>query len=220
MRAANALARRSLLARPVRTVLTVIGIALGTGVLVAGLILNAALDAAVERSVTDIVGRADVRVAAFEEQGLSPESVAAVATTPGVATVAPSLERRTYPLASGALATLPAPVTVVGIARAADPAVHDRPLSAGAPLGFGEKLLAAYFQAVTPRTAGFNTISIGDMTAPALFLIAWSGSSFGAGLFLGPAIQADVIDYDEFHTGRRREAHSRSRKGAHPRLPP
>jgi trk system potassium uptake protein TrkH len=39
-----------------------------------------------------------------------------------------------------------------------------------APLGIGEKLLAAYFQAVTPRTAGFNTISIGDMTAPALFL--------------------------------------------------
>jgi trk system potassium uptake protein TrkH len=38
------------------------------------------------------------------------------------------------------------------------------------PLGVGGKLLAAYFQAVTPRTAGFNTISIGDMTAPALFL--------------------------------------------------
>jgi trk system potassium uptake protein TrkH len=38
------------------------------------------------------------------------------------------------------------------------------------PLGFGEKLLAAYFQAVTPRTAGFNTLSIGDMTVPALFL--------------------------------------------------
>ena len=39
-----------------------------------------------------------------------------------------------------------------------------------APLGFGEKLLAAYFQAITPRTAGFNTVSIGDMTSPALFL--------------------------------------------------
>jgi trk system potassium uptake protein TrkH len=38
------------------------------------------------------------------------------------------------------------------------------------PLGFGGKLLAAWFQAVTPRTAGFNTISIGEMTAPALFL--------------------------------------------------
>ena len=126
------------MARPVRTALTVIGIALGTGVLVAGLILNAALDAAVDRSVADIVGRADVRVAAFEEQGLSIESVTAVATTPGVATVAPSLERRTYPLASGALVTLPAPVTVVGIARAADPAVHDRPLAAGHPLGTGD----------------------------------------------------------------------------------
>jgi GPH family glycoside/pentoside/hexuronide:cation symporter len=39
-----------------------------------------------------------------------------------------------------------------------------------------------------------------------LALIAWSGSSFGAGLFLPPAIQADVIDYDELHTGKRREA--------------
>ncbi len=39
-----------------------------------------------------------------------------------------------------------------------------------------------------------------------LALISWSGSSFGAGLFLPPAIQADVIDYDELHTGKRREA--------------
>jgi len=37
-------------------------------------------------------------------------------------------------------------------------------------------------------------------------VISWAGSSFGAGLFLPPAIQADVIDYDELHTGKRREA--------------
>jgi GPH family glycoside/pentoside/hexuronide:cation symporter len=43
-------------------------------------------------------------------------------------------------------------------------------------------------------------------TLPGLVLIAWAGSSFGAGLFLGPAMQADVIDYDELHTGKRREA--------------
>jgi putative ABC transport system permease protein len=138
VRAANALARRSLLARPVRTVLTVIGIALGTGVLVAGLILNAALDAAVDRSVADLLGRADVRVAAFEEQGLSPESVAAAATTPGVATAVPTLERRTYPLPGAAAAELPAPITVIGIERAAELAVRDRPLAAGAPLGTGD----------------------------------------------------------------------------------
>ncbi len=39
-----------------------------------------------------------------------------------------------------------------------------------APLPLGEKLLAAWFQSVSPRTAGFNTIDIGAMTGPALFL--------------------------------------------------
>ena len=39
------------------------------------------------------------------------------------------------------------------------------------PLGWGEATLAAYFQAVTPRTAGFNTIAIGDMSQAALFVL-------------------------------------------------
>jgi GPH family glycoside/pentoside/hexuronide:cation symporter len=41
---------------------------------------------------------------------------------------------------------------------------------------------------------------------PFLLLIAYLGSGFGAGQFLNPSIQADVIDYDELHTGKRREA--------------
>jgi trk system potassium uptake protein len=40
-----------------------------------------------------------------------------------------------------------------------------------APLGVGEGLLAAYFQAVTPRTAGFNTLDIGGMLPASLFLL-------------------------------------------------
>ena len=39
------------------------------------------------------------------------------------------------------------------------------------PLGAGEAWLAAYFQAITPRTAGFNTIAIGSMTEPALVIV-------------------------------------------------
>lgn len=39
------------------------------------------------------------------------------------------------------------------------------------PLGSGEAILAAYFQAVTPRTAGFNTIDIGAMMPASLFLV-------------------------------------------------
>lgn len=37
-------------------------------------------------------------------------------------------------------------------------------------LNFGGKLLNAWFQSVTPRTAGFNTIDIGQMTTAGLFL--------------------------------------------------
>jgi trk system potassium uptake protein TrkH len=39
------------------------------------------------------------------------------------------------------------------------------------PLGPGESFLAAYFQAVTPRTAGFNTLDIGVMRPASLFLV-------------------------------------------------
>lgn len=40
-----------------------------------------------------------------------------------------------------------------------------------AHLPLGEKVLAAWFQSVTTRTAGFNTIDIGAMTAPSLFVM-------------------------------------------------
>lgn len=38
------------------------------------------------------------------------------------------------------------------------------------PMSLSTQLMTAWFQAVTPRTAGFNTINIGKMTATALFI--------------------------------------------------
>jgi trk system potassium uptake protein TrkH len=38
-------------------------------------------------------------------------------------------------------------------------------------LGFGEALLASYFQAVTPRTAGFNTLDVAALTPATLYFI-------------------------------------------------
>ncbi len=64
--------------------------------------------------------------------------------------------------------------------------------------------LASFAMGTTGGAAMFF-IGQGDTTA-LLLLLCWAGSAFGAGLFLGPAIQADVIDYDELHTGKRREA--------------
>ncbi len=45
----------------------------------------------------------------------------------------------------------------------------------------------------------------GDVGWVAL-LHVWAGIAFGAGFLLVPAMQADVIDYDELYTGQRREA--------------
>lgn len=50
------------------------------------------------------------------------------------------------------------------------------------PLSFGHKLMAAWFQSVTPRTAGFNTIDIGKMTSGGLFftiILMFIGASPG-----------------------------------------
>jgi GPH family glycoside/pentoside/hexuronide:cation symporter len=64
--------------------------------------------------------------------------------------------------------------------------------------------LTSFVMGITGGLALF-LLGEGDNIA-CLVVIAWAGSSFGAGLFLPPAIQADVIDYDELHTGKRREA--------------
>jgi len=77
-------------------------------------------------------------------------------------------------------------------------------LAAARRFGKREAWLGSFVMGISGGLAMFF-LGPGD-TWPLLILIAWSGSSFGAGLFLPPAIQADVTDYDELHTGKRREA--------------
>ncbi len=130
------LALRGLRARPLRTLLTTAGVALGVAVLYAGLATNASIDASIERTVNILVGRADLRVATFGEFGLSGETVTIIAATEGVAVAAPAIERRTY-LGIALFAPgddLPRPITVVGIEPALELRVHDLPLSQGAVL--------------------------------------------------------------------------------------
>jgi trk system potassium uptake protein TrkH len=64
---------------------------------------------------------------------------------------------------------------------------QDNPATLGS-LSWEGKILASYFQAVTPRTAGYNTVSIGDMGNATLFFIVIlmfigaSPSSTGGGI--------------------------------------
>ena len=129
------LAWRSLRARPLRSGLSTLGIALGVAVLFAGLATNAAIEGSVDSTVGDLVGRAQLRVASFGETGLAADTVATIAETPGVVVAAPVLQRRTYlgpDIEAGQL--LPPPVTVIGIDPAAEPRLHDLHLVEGSLL--------------------------------------------------------------------------------------
>ncbi len=77
-------------------------------------------------------------------------------------------------------------------------------LAAARRFGKLNSWLASMLLGVTGGGAMF-LLGPGNTTA-LLLLIIWAGLGFGAGLFLTPSMQADVIDYDEFHTGKRREA--------------
>lgn len=126
------LAIRSLAARRGRTVLSIVGIALGVGVLYASLATDAGITASIDRTVRDLVGRADLRVEAFGPTGLSAATLAEVEAAPGVVLAAPALQRRTY-LVPAADATSPAsaPVTALGIDPTREAAVRDLVLASG-----------------------------------------------------------------------------------------
>jgi len=70
--------------------------------------------------------------------------------------------------------------------------------------GKREAWLASYVPAVIAGV-GLFFVGEGDYWTT-LILLAIGGPNLSAGLFLGPSMQADTIDYDELHTAKRREA--------------
>ena len=134
MRGLVSLALRSLMARPGRTASSIVGVALGIAVLYASLATDAGITSSIDRTVQNLVGRADVRVEAFGPAGLSPESETAVEGAPGVSVAAPALERKTY-LSPGVdqTSTTP-PVTAVGVIPEREAKVRDLVLASGSGL--------------------------------------------------------------------------------------
>ena len=155
----RSLAIRSLLARPGRTALSIVGIALGISVLFASLATDAGVTAAIDRTVRDLVGRADLRVEAFGPTGLDPESVAAIEAAPGVVAAAPALERRTFLVPGVDDPSAPGPpVTALGVDPAAEARIRDLVLIGGSRLTGPDA-----FEAVVSQTlATANGTSVGD----------------------------------------------------------
>lgn len=184
---------RSLVARPVRTLLTVFGISIGVAALVAALAVNAGLDASIDRTVASMVGRADLRVAAFTETGLSAATLSAVERVPGVALTAPAIERRTF---LGPRAGQPAetdPVTVLGIDPVRESRVRDLSVVRGAPLDGIDEAAAL----VPERLAAAEGIDVGSrltlMGAGAPLDVRVVGILAGDGPSLGTAGRTVVM---------------------------
>jgi putative ABC transport system permease protein len=127
------LAWRTVAARPLRSLLTILGIAMGVAVLSASLTLGAALDQAVDKTVRDLVGRADLRVSGFLETGLSDTSVQTISTANGVLDASPIIEHRTFPSGTPSGGAADA-VTVLGIDPASYTRIHDLPVISGGAL--------------------------------------------------------------------------------------
>jgi putative ABC transport system permease protein len=161
---------RSLAARPARTLLTIVGIGLGVAVLGAALVTTAGIDDAVDRTVTDVAGRADLTVSAFEDTGLSAASVAAAAEIEGVEVAAPSIERRTYLAPSMTGEGTDAPVAVLGIDPVLDPRVRDLAVIRGAGLARQDEpsaLISETLAATTGLDVGDEIELYGAADAPA-----------------------------------------------------
>ncbi|MEX0630169.1 MAG: FtsX-like permease family protein [Chloroflexota bacterium] len=181
----SAIAWRSLTARPARTALTGMGVALGVA-LVAGTLLTAdAATRAVAEAARDLYGEADLRIRAFDHDGLRAESVAAIRVIPGVAISAPLAERRLT------LSTQPGPdeqvftLSAVGVDPLAEAALGRPSLTAGVPLDADRPngaLVAAQWAADHRLDLGDELLLTGARldTPPLTIVGLLANSGFGA----------------------------------------
>jgi ABC-type antimicrobial peptide transport system permease subunit len=88
------LAWRGLTTRRLRASLTIIGVALGVALVSGTLLAGQAASEAVERAAREILGKAELRVRAFEAGGFDPRTVQRMRQVSGVTAAAPVAERR------------------------------------------------------------------------------------------------------------------------------
>jgi putative ABC transport system permease protein len=154
----SALAWRGLLARPLRSVLTIVGVALGVAIVAGTLIANQAASEAVQRAAQDLFGRATLRVRAFSDSGLTPRAVQTLRGLQDVTAAAAISQRRVQ------MSTLPGPhekvftLEVVGVDPADELKVRPTALVSGAYLSSS----SANEALVNARWASDNQLNIGD----------------------------------------------------------
>jgi putative ABC transport system permease protein len=150
------LAWRGLAARPLRTVLAIIGIALGVAVVAATIIIGSASEQALQSATADLLGSADLRVRAFADGGFGPRAVQALRAQPGVIAASPVSERPVLTVSD--LDDRVFTLLVLGIDPEVDAAIRSPSLESGAGLSSSSAT-----DALVPASwARRNGLGIGD----------------------------------------------------------
>lgn len=151
------IAWRGLTARRLRSALTIVGVALGVALVSGTLLANQAASEAVERAAAEILGKAELRVRAFDPGGFEPRTVQMLRQTPGVRAAAPVAERRLL------ITTRPGPdekvfnLLVLGVQPEDEALVRTYDLEAGTFLSS-----TPTDAVVNAAWAGANGLGIGD----------------------------------------------------------
>jgi putative ABC transport system permease protein len=209
---------RALRRRPLRTALTVIGIAIGVALVFGALSVDRAASSGAAGYAGQIAGRADLVVRAFGEGTLSADTLGAIADTPGVLETSAQVRRPTFASGAGgptgpATGAALGPVTLVGIDPAADRSLHDESIAAGAPLSASDAggLLVSQTWAGAHAVVVGSRISLvgggGERTLTVRGILASSGPALADGgrvtfttigtaraLFAVPAGAADLVE--------------------------
>ena len=156
------IAWRGLLARPLRTALAVIGVALGVAVVAATVITTASSDAALRSATADLLGAADVRLRAFAETGFTPRAVQALRAMPEIAVAAPVSERRLIVHTDPGEDEKVFSLLAIGIDPVVDVSLREPRLTAGVPLSTDSPTDAL----VAASWAARNGLELGDQLPP------------------------------------------------------
>lgn len=153
------LAWRGLTARRLRSALTIMGVALGVALVAGTLLASQAASEAVERAAQEILGRAQIRVRAFDPGGFNPRAVTILRQIPGVLTAAAVAERHIQ------VSTLPGPdeivfdpMLVLGVDPEDEALVRSYDLEAGTFISVSQP----YDVLVNAAWAGRNHVGVGD----------------------------------------------------------
>lgn len=128
------LAWRGLTARRLRSALTILGVALGVALVSGTLLASQAASEAVERAAAEILGRAEIRVRAFDPAGFTPPAVQLLRRIPGVSAAAVAERRVQISTLPGKHEQVFAPLLAIGVDPVDEALVRTYDLEAGAQL--------------------------------------------------------------------------------------